>query len=86
MDGARCHALGVELKGTISNPTAAEVAAKTYPIVRPISAVIVGRPAQLARIVTNFLISPDGQALLRKSGDMGLDAVPPAPASVYFVK
>jgi len=84
VDGARCHALGIQLPDRVVRPTPEEVAAGNYPIVRPISAMVVGRPVLAIHTVTEFLTSPGGQALVRKSGAFGLDAVPkPPPDSGY---
>jgi hypothetical protein len=38
-----------------------------------------GRPTLNIRVVTEFLTGADGQKLIKSSGAMGLDAVPPAP-------
>lgn len=81
-DGSRCHALGIELPDRIVFPTVENVAAGAYPVVRPLIAVVVGRPALANRAVTEFLTGPAGQALVKKSGAMGLEAVPkPTPSS-----
>ncbi len=60
VDDARCHALGIDLHGSVARPTAADVAAGTYPIVRPIVAVVVGRPTLNIRVVTEYLTGPAG--------------------------
>ena len=75
VDGARCHALGIELKGGVVNPTVADVLAKKYPIVHPLFAVVIGDPALNVRVLTEFLTGKEGQALIRKTGAFGLDAV-----------
>jgi phosphate transport system substrate-binding protein len=80
VDGSRCHALGIDISGHVVTPTPAEVAAGTYPIVRPITAVVVGRPTLSIRAVTEYLTSPPGQALLRNIGALGLNAVPKPPS------
>jgi len=80
IDGMRYHALGVDLPKDIGTPTAADVASKIYPIVRPLIAVVVGRPSLAVRAATEYLTGPAGQALARKTGILGLDAVPkPSP-------
>jgi len=44
----------------------------------------VGRPSLAVRAVTEFLTGPAGQEMVRKSGDLGADAVPkPSPDSPY---
>jgi len=83
VDGVRCHALGVTLSGSLAQPIAADVASGKYPIQRPLSAVTVGRPTNAIRVVTEFLTSADGQALLKKTGALGLEAVP-KPASTDY--
>jgi len=84
VDGARCHALGIDLNGRITRPTPEEVAAQTYPMVRPIIAVVIGRPTLSIRTVTEFLTGSEGQALLKKSGGLGLDAVPKPPSDSEY--
>jgi phosphate transport system substrate-binding protein len=83
VDGSRCHALGLDLPGGIVAPTSEAVAANRYPIVRPIIAVVIGRPTLGIRAVTDYLTSPAGQALVKKTGALGLDAVPQAPKPDY---
>jgi phosphate transport system substrate-binding protein len=83
VDGSRCHALGLDIAGGVAQPTAADVAANRYPIARSLIAVVIGRPTLGIRAVTDFLTSPAGQALVKKTGALGLDAVPPPPKSDY---
>ena len=84
VDGARCHALGLDLPKGIARPAAEDIASGSYPIVRPINAVVVGRPILATRAVTEFLTGPAGQALVKRSGALGLEAVPKAPADPFF--
>ena len=84
VDGTRCHALDIDLPERVARPTAEDVAARTYPIARPITAVVVGRPSLAIRTVTEFLTSPAGQALVKKSGALGLDAVPKPTPNPYY--
>jgi len=84
VDGTRCHALAIDLGESIAKPTNEYVAAKTYPIVRPIIAVVLGRPALGTRVVTDFLTGPEGQEIVRKAGDLGLGAVPKATPNPYY--
>jgi phosphate transport system substrate-binding protein len=80
VDDARCHALGIRCSDHVGRPTPMEVAANRYPAVRPIIAVIVGRPALAIRTVTEYLTGPAGQALVRSTGALGVDAFPkPSP-------
>jgi phosphate transport system substrate-binding protein len=83
VDGSRCHALAIDLGEHLAKPTPEDVASGAYPMVRPIIAVLVGRPALATRAVTDYLTGPDGQALVRKTGNMGLDAVPKPPPAPY---
>jgi phosphate transport system substrate-binding protein len=83
VDGVRCHALGLDLGDHVVYPTPDAVAAGSYPMVRPIIAVVVGRPTLSIRVVTDFLTGPAGQALLKNSGSLGLDATPKPPVSDY---
>lgn len=75
-DGSRCHALGIDLPHTIAKPMPEQVASGDYPMVRPILAMTVGRPTLAIRAVTEFLTGPKGQALIKASGAMGVEAVP----------
>jgi phosphate transport system substrate-binding protein len=80
VDNDRCHALGLDISGTVATPVPAAVASGAYPLVRPLVAVCNGRPTLEIRVVTEFLASDAGQALIKGSGAMGLEAVPkPAP-------
>jgi len=84
VDNVRCHALGIDLPTNIARPVPADVSSGLYPIVRPLVAVVVGRPSLAVRAVTEFLTGPAGQEMVRKSGDLGADAVPkPSPDSPY---
>jgi phosphate transport system substrate-binding protein len=83
VDGTRCHSLGILLPAGASFPTVADVAASRYPLVRPITAVVIGRPTLDIRKVTEFLTGAAGQAMVRQSGALGLDAVPKPPPSSY---
>jgi phosphate transport system substrate-binding protein len=80
VDGARCHGLGIDIGKGIAWPEAKQVASGDYPIVRPILAVVVGKPVLNLRAITDFMTGPQGQALVKQGGAFGLDAVPPPPA------
>lgn len=84
VDGSRCHALGIDLGGKIVQPTPAQVASGSYPMAEPLLAVLVGRPTNANRVVTEFMTSPEGQKLIRNYGNFGLDAVPKAPPEEGF--
>jgi phosphate transport system substrate-binding protein len=83
-DGTRCHALGVDLQTKVAAPTAADVAASAYPVVRPILAMTVGKPALVTRTVTEYLTGPEGQALVKKCGGLGTEAVPKPTPDPYL--
>jgi phosphate transport system substrate-binding protein len=83
VDGSRCHSLGIALPAGPAFPNAADVAAGKYPAVRPIVAVVIGRPTLNIRKLTEYLTGKDGQALLKQTGALGLDAVPKPPPSEY---
>lgn len=76
VDGTRCHALGIVVAGRVVRPTPEEIASTAYPLVHPLVAVVLGRPTLSIRAVTEFLTGPAGQALVRKAGAFGLEAVP----------
>jgi len=84
VDGARCHALDIDLPDMIARPTAEDVAARKYPIVRPLIAVIVGRPTLKIRVVTDFLVGPGGQELVKKAGSFGAEAAPKPTPNPYY--
>lgn len=79
VDNDRCHALGLIVSGKTLAPTAGQVSSGAYPLVRPLVAVSNGRPVLNVRAVTEFLTSDAGQALIRSTGAMGLEAVPKPP-------
>jgi phosphate transport system substrate-binding protein len=83
VDGSRCHALAIKFLDHSVAPTPEQLARvqNGYPIARPIIAVTIGRPTLAIRAVTEFLTGPAGQALLKSTGAMGLEAVPKPQAS-----
>jgi phosphate transport system substrate-binding protein len=76
VDGSRCQALGLNLSGTIAQPVPAQVASGAYPMSQPLLAVVIGRPTNANRVVTEFLTGLEGQKLIRNYGGLGLEAVP----------
>jgi phosphate transport system substrate-binding protein len=76
VDGVRCRALSIDLPDQVVSPTPLQVALGKYPLVRPMIAVTIGRPTLANRIVTEFLTSPEGQALIKNTGAYGVDAIP----------
>jgi phosphate transport system substrate-binding protein len=84
VDDARCHGLAIDLGPEIAKPVASYIVAGKYPMVRPLMAVTVDSPVAGARTLIEYLLSPAGQELVLKSGDLGLDAVPkPSPSPTY---
>jgi phosphate transport system substrate-binding protein len=83
-DGSRCHALAIDLGERVAKPTVEGVAAGNYPLERPIVALVVGKPTLSIRVVTEFLTGPEGQALVKKGGDMGLEAAPKPRKNPYY--
>jgi len=79
VDNERCHALGVDVAGKVLEPTADQVSSGAYPLVRPMVAVCIGRPTLNIKVVTEFLTGDDGQKLIKRTGAMGLEALPPPP-------
>jgi phosphate transport system substrate-binding protein len=78
VDGVRCRALSIDLPDLIATATPLQVALGRYPLVRPMTAVTVGRPSLAIRTVTEFLTSDEGQAMIKTTGAFGLDAFPKA--------
>jgi phosphate transport system substrate-binding protein len=83
VDSARCHALAIVSGTSTVSPTPVDVASGAYPVVRPILAVVIGSPTLGVHAVTDFLTSPAGQAIVKKTGALGLEAVKPTPTPSY---
>ena len=71
-DDERVFALAIEDGGTTVEPDLASVAAGTYPMSRPLLLLTDGAPAGAARELVELLLSPRGQALVRRHGYLGL--------------
>lgn len=54
-------------------PTVENIAKRKYPLSRPLFVLTAGNPAGPAKILIDFLLSPRGQALVRKHGYLSLD-------------
>ncbi len=73
-DGKRVFALGLKSDtGEIVNPTQASIAARVYPMSRPLFLLANGEPAGTAKTLVDFLLSARGQELVRKHGYLSLD-------------
>jgi phosphate transport system substrate-binding protein len=73
-DGKRVFALGIKSEdGTVLEPTPAKIAARIYPMSRPLFLLTNGQPRGEAAVFVDFLLSPRGQELVRKHGYLSLD-------------
>lgn len=61
--------------GKAVEPTAANIATHKYPMSRPLFVLTNGEPTGDAKTVTDFLVSPRGQALVEKHGYLPLKAL-----------
>ena len=84
IDGTNSHALGVDFPEKVAWPVIQDVASGFYPLVRPLTAVLVGKPALANLAVTNYITSPAGQAILKRYGALGVDAVPTPTPNPYY--
>lgn len=72
-DGKRVFALGIKGDdGKVVEPTPENIAAQKYPMSRPLFLLTNGEPAGDARTFVGFLLSPSGQALVKKHGYLRL--------------
>lgn len=73
-DNATVFALAVKTDtGEEIAPTAANIVSQKYPLSRPLFLLTNGEPQAEARTFVDFVLSPRGQALVRKSGYLSLD-------------
>jgi phosphate transport system substrate-binding protein len=72
-DGNRVFALGItSAKGDIITPTAANIATLKYPMSRPLFLMTNGEPRDEAKVFVDFLLSEQGQLLVKKHGYLRL--------------
>ncbi len=72
-DGQTVFALGViDEAGNEIAPTPANIAADKYPMSRPLYLVTNGEPTGPAKVFIDFMLSDQGQELVRKHGYLGL--------------
>lgn len=72
-DGTRVFALALETEtGEAIEPTAANIAAKKYPMSRPLFLLTNGEPIGEARVFVDFILSERGQDLVKKHGYLRL--------------
>ena len=68
-DGRRIFAVGIRQDdGRVLLPTPAAILNGTYPLSRPLLLVTDGPPQGAAKVLIDLLVSPRGQALVRKHG------------------
>jgi phosphate transport system substrate-binding protein len=72
-DGNRVYALRLQVDGKEVGPTAEAIATGAYPMSRPLWVLTNGEPAGAAAEMVAFLLSPRGQALVRKHGYLTLE-------------
>lgn len=72
-DGRRVFALGIRLgDGTVIAPTNENIAAKKYPLSRPLFLLTRGEPRGVAKTLVDFVLSARGQELVKKHGYLRL--------------
>jgi len=77
-DGRSVFALGIQRDdGNVVWPKAENIATGEYPMSRPLFLLTDGDPAGEAREFVEFVLSPRGQALVRRHGYLSLDQLKP---------
>ena len=65
----RLHALGIKLAdGSVVEPTTANIASGRYAMARPLMMITARKPAGNVRKFTEFMLGPQGQEFVKKSG------------------
>lgn len=73
VDNKKVFALGVKLdNGQVVRPDAAHISDGSYPLTRPLFVITNGSPKAEAKTMVDFLLSKEGQALVRKHGYLAL--------------
>lgn len=67
-DGQHIFAVGIQDGGRTVSPTPAAILDGSYPLTRPLMLVTNGSPQGAAKLLVDLLVSPRGQALVRKNG------------------
>lgn len=82
----RIRALGIKMpNGAVVMPSAVTIANGSYPMARPLFLITNGAPSGEAKLLVDFVLSPRGQALVKKHGYLALSdlaakrAAAPAP-------
>ncbi len=75
VDGRAIFALGIVPAegGEPVFPSATTIREGTYPLSRPLYVVTDGEPAGATKTLVDYLLSPPGQALVRKQGNLALE-------------
>jgi phosphate transport system substrate-binding protein len=76
-DGKKVVTLGIQTEDGIILPLSAEIAAGRYPMSRPLFLITNGEPAGDAKTFVEFMLSPEGQALVKKHGYLGIADLKP---------
>lgn len=72
-DNKQVFALGIKTdQGQVVRPDPGHIADRSYSLSRTLSVVTNGEPKGPAKVMVNFLLSPEGQALVRKHGYLAL--------------
>jgi phosphate transport system substrate-binding protein len=79
-DNQKVFALRLKVGGEVIEPTPANIAAHKYPMSRPLFLLSNGAPTGDAKVFVDFVLSPRGQALVRKHGYLSLDQLKPGHA------
>ncbi len=73
-DGQKVFALGIKTEsGEVLQPTPENIATHKYPMSRPLFLLTNGEPQGEAKTFVDFMLSPQGQELVKKHGYLGLD-------------
>lgn len=81
-DGKKVFALGIKGDdGNVVLPTNENIASHSYPMSRPLFILTNGEATAEAKVLVDYMLSPAGQALVRKHGYLSLDQLGQAAAS-----
>jgi phosphate transport system substrate-binding protein len=73
-DGKKVFALGIKSDGgEIITPANENIASRKYPMSRPLFLLTDGEPKGDVKVFVDYMLSPAGQALVRKHGYLSLD-------------
>ena len=81
-DGKKVFALGIKDDDSkVILPTNENIATHAYPMSRPLFLLTNGEPSGEAKVLVDYVISPAGQALVRKHGYLSLDQLVAPPTA-----